>query len=161
VSTDRIEGTERNGAPVAGCMMCKQVFDPNRIVVYDTDHFVGYVTPIYPWAVMVTTRRHECDGPWALTDAEAIELGQIIPRVSRAIRKTGSERAYILVFGEEAPMPQFDEESPMPHFHMGFLSRYEPLSEAERVVMQERIENSPSEPERVAVDFAAAVRGYL
>jgi diadenosine tetraphosphate (Ap4A) HIT family hydrolase len=165
---------------VAGCMICEQVFDPDRKVVYDTEHFVGYVTPKYPWAVILTSRRHECEGPWALDDAEAVDLGRMIPRVSAAIRSTGSERVYFSLFGEEGSVL---------HFHLGLLCRYVPLAEAEHDVMYERVQTATSEPSsasggaapsggskrpsmrarsedgsalaQVAADFALAVRGHL
>jgi hypothetical protein len=152
VSTEIVDGAGHNTSPVPGCPMCEQVFDPERKVVYDTEHFVGYVTPVYPWAVMLTARRHDCEGPWALTEAEAVDLGKMIPRITGAIRKTGSERVYVLVFGEE---------SPILHFHMGFLSRDVQLSEAERAVMYERVQKTTSDLVQVATDFAAAVATNL
>jgi hypothetical protein len=161
LNTELAGNAENKTAPIPGCAMCRQVFDPNRIVVCDTEYFVGYVTPIYPWAVMFTTLRHDCDGPWALTEDEAVDLGRLILRITAAIRKTGSERTYVLVFGEEAPMAQFGEDVPMPHFHIGFLSRYVPLSEAERAVMHERVANSTTDPVQLATDFAAGVRANL
>ncbi|WP_131809231.1 hypothetical protein [Mycolicibacterium setense] len=145
-------GAGENSAPEPGCLMCEQSADPERKVVYDTESFVGYATPIYPWAVIVTTRRHDCDGPWALTDAEAVELGAMIPRITDAIRKTGSERVYVMAFNEETLLP---------HFHVGFLSRYVQFSETERSVLYGRIENTAADLVQVATDFAAAVRAGL
>jgi hypothetical protein len=59
----------------------------------------------------------------------------MIPRVAEAIRKTGSEHVYVSLFGEE---------SPVLHFHVGLLSRYVPLAEAEHDVMYERVRSATS-----------------
>jgi diadenosine tetraphosphate (Ap4A) HIT family hydrolase len=133
-------------------MQCEQVTDPEGKVVYATEHFVGYVSPIYPWGVILTTRRHACDGPWALNEAEAVDLGRILPRIAAAVRTTGGERAYVLSFGEETPVP---------HFHLAILSRHLPMSEAERAVLYARVGDAPSNPEPLAADLAAALRAEL
>jgi diadenosine tetraphosphate (Ap4A) HIT family hydrolase len=143
---------EHTTSPVPGCAVCSQVFDPERKVVEDTEHFVGYVTPLYPWAVMLTTRRHDCDGPWALSDAEAADLGKLIPRVADAIRRTGSERVYFSLFGEEHALA---------HFHLGLLSRYVPLFDAEHRTIFERVERECSDPAQDSKNFAAALRLHL
>src|SRR5579862_6770945 len=132
MGTETVNSAGHNTSPVPGCNICDQVFDPDRKVVYDTEHFVSYAMPLYPWVVLLTTRRHDCEGPWALTEAEGVDLGKMIPRMSEAIRQTGSERVYVLVFGEGTPMP---------HLHVGILSRYQQLSEAEHALMYERVEN--------------------
>ncbi|OBB14650.1 hypothetical protein A5761_01760 [Mycolicibacterium setense] len=147
-----MDDSERDTSPIADCSTCKQAFDPERKVVYDTENLLGYVTPLYPWAVIVATRRHECEGPWALTQAEAIDLGRMIPRITQAMRKTGVERVYALAFNEEASKP---------HFHLGFVSRYVELSEQIHDVMYARVQSETSDAMQAAAEFAAAVRANL
>jgi diadenosine tetraphosphate (Ap4A) HIT family hydrolase len=135
--------------------MCEQMADPDRIVVYDTELFAGYVPPSYPWTVMVTPRRHECEQPWDLTEDEAAELGKLTRRLTDAIHKSGSERTYVLSFGEELEIP---------HFHLALLSRHVASSEGAHNAMWARVEDAKSAGEdlvQVASDFAAAVRANL
>jgi hypothetical protein len=98
----------------------------------------------------MTARRHECDGPWALTEAEAIDLGTTIPRVSRALRAAGSERVYVLLFGEDIPIP---------HLHLGLFARHVSISEAAHGVMYARSQGV--DVVALAEQFAAEVRAQL
>ena len=139
-------------APVPGCMMCEQIFDPNRKTVLETEEFVGYVSDVYPWAIMFTAKRHDCDGPWSLNDAEASELGRMIPVLSRAIMDTGTERVYVLNFGEGVPLP---------HYHVGFFSRFEEISDVVHEVLYRRVEAEAPDPAEVSRKFAADVRAQL
>jgi deazaflavin-dependent oxidoreductase (nitroreductase family) len=104
--------------------------------------------------VVLSTRRHDCDGPWALTEAEAVDLGKLIPRITKAIHQTGGERAYILFFGEELAMP---------HFHLALLARDEETSKAAHGAMYERVEKEGATLDlaQATSDFAAAVRANL
>jgi hypothetical protein len=50
-----------------------------------------------PGQVLVSTRRHVSDGPMGLSDDEAITLGPLLLRISRAMEAaTGAERVYVL-----------------------------------------------------------------
>lgn len=148
VAPDSVEGR----TPVEGCLICEESIGPDRKIVLETEHLIGYASRIYPWGVIVATRRHDCDGPWALDDAEAVEVGRLVPRISEAIRKTGSTATYIVAFNEELPLA---------HFHIGFLSRYLPLSEAEHVAMHERVDQEDADPVQVAADVANALRAHF
>jgi deazaflavin-dependent oxidoreductase (nitroreductase family) len=135
--------------------MCDTVFDPERKIVYDSEHFYGNVTPIYPWAVMLTTRRHDVEGPWDLTEDEAADMGRLIRRLTTAMHKSGCERTYLLFFGEELALP---------HFHLGLLDRHLACSKGGHDAMWERVEAAKSaneDLEQIANDFAAAVRSQL
>lgn len=152
MSTEPLNSAGDNTSPVPGCRICEQVYDPDRKAVYETENFVTYTTPVYPWGVVLATRRHDCDGPWALSEAESVEFGKITARITQAIRKTGSEHAYILFFGEELEMP---------HFHVAFLTRHEEMSKAAHGAMWERVENATDDLEQVAADVASSVRDNL
>ncbi|WP_375501606.1 hypothetical protein [uncultured Jatrophihabitans sp.] len=133
-------------------MICEESQGPDSKIIFATEHLVGYASRVYPWGVIVATQRHDCDGPWALNDAEAVELGRLVPRLSGAIRRTGSPATYIVAFNEELPLA---------HFHIGFLSRYLPLSEAEHVAMHDRVEQEAVDPVQVAADVAAELRAQF
>ena len=45
---------DQNPSPVPGCRICEQVFARDRKAVYDTEHFVTYTTPVYPWSVVLS-----------------------------------------------------------------------------------------------------------
>jgi hypothetical protein len=50
-----------------------------------------------PGQVLVSTRRHVSDGPMGLSHEEAISLGPLLVRLSRALETvTGAERVYVL-----------------------------------------------------------------
>lgn len=52
-------------------------------------------------------RRH-AEGPMAMSDAEAAEMGPLVRRLTNAIQSaTGAERVYVMAFGEL-----------FPHFHL-------------------------------------------
>lgn len=146
-----IDISGHNTEPVPGCMVCDQVFAEDRKVVLDSEQFRSYVSEVYPWCVMLVTRRHDCDGPWALNDAEGAELGKLIPQLSGAIRDMGNERVYVLNFGEDIPVP---------HYHLGFFSRWEAISQATHEVLYARA-NATADPVQAAVDFAEQVRNHL
>ncbi|OBB17634.1 hypothetical protein A5761_09745 [Mycolicibacterium setense] len=131
--------------------MCEQSFAEDRNVVLDTDEFRSYVTDVYPWAIMLVTKRHDCDGPWALNEAEGAELGKLIPQLSQALRAIGNERVYVLQFGEDIPVP---------HYHLGIFARHLPISDVAHEVLYARAKEAV-DPNQVAVDFAKQVRGQL
>ncbi|WP_375501618.1 hypothetical protein [uncultured Jatrophihabitans sp.] len=151
MSTVADVAAEHNLEPVSGCMICEQAFADDRKIVLDTEQFRSYVTEVYPWCVMLVTRRHDCDGPWALNEAEGAELGKIIPQLSQAIRAMGNERVYVLNFGEDIPIP---------HYHLGFFSRWEAISEATHEVLYARAKEV-KDPVQVASDFAKQIRDNL
>jgi hypothetical protein len=138
--------------PTPGCMVCEQIFASDRNTVLEAEEFVGYVSSTYPWCVMLSARRHECDGPWALNEAEAAELGRLIPQLSRAIRATGTEMVYVLNFGEGVPIL---------HYHVAFFSRYEPMSEVLHEALYRRVADEAPDPSQVAKQFASDVRAQL
>ena len=151
---EQVASTDTSGhnpEPIPGCMVCDQAFAEDRQVVLDTSQFRSYVTAVYPWCVMLVTRRHDCDGPWSLNEVEGAELGKIIPQLSRAIRDMGNERVYVLNFGEDIPVP---------HFHLGFFSRFAAISEAAHEVLYARTREA-ADPVQVATDFAKQVRDHL
>jgi diadenosine tetraphosphate (Ap4A) HIT family hydrolase len=145
-------GEQHTSAPVPGCMVCEQLFDPNRKTVLEAEEFVGYVSDVYPWAIMLTAKRHDCDGPWSMNQAEASELGQLTPLLSRAIKDTGTERVYVLNFGEGVPIP---------HYHVAFFSRFEEISEVVHEVLYRRVADEAPDPSEVSKRFAADVRARL
>ena len=151
MTIDAVNGSAAR-TPVDGCLICEESIGPERKLVFETEHLVGYASRVYPWGVIVATQRHDCDGPWALNDAEAVELGRLVPRISQTIRKTGSSATYIVAFNEELPLA---------HFHIGFLSRYLPLSEAEHVAMHSRVEQQAPDPVQVATEVAASLRAQF
>ena len=137
--------------PVAGCLVCERLRDPDRRCVIETETFTTYVSPQYPWAVMLTTNRHECAGPWELTEDEASELGRLIRQLTGAIRASGSDLVYVLNFGEDIPLP---------HYHVGFFTRWEPISVAAHQAIYARTQETP--PKASDTDeFVAAVREQL
>ena len=149
--TADVDESGHNIEPVPGCMVCEQAFAEDRRVVMDTPQFRSYVSDVYPWCVMLVTRRHDCDGPWALNEVEGAELGKIIPRLTSSIRDMGNERVYVLSFGEDIPVP---------HFHMGIFSRWPAISEVAHNVLYERAKQE-ADPARTAADFAEQVRNNL
>jgi hypothetical protein len=149
VSTETL-GRAGGAQPVVpGCLICEEAFGPERQLAFETEHLVGYVSRVYPWAVMVATQLHDVEGPWALTEAQAVDLGRIIPRVTSAMRKAGTERTYILSFGEELELP---------HFHVGFLARYLPISKVAHAPMYSRLEEEKVDPAQATAEYAAAIR---
>jgi diadenosine tetraphosphate (Ap4A) HIT family hydrolase len=65
-----------------------------------------------PGWLFLELRRH-AEGPMAMNEAEAAELGPLLVRLSAAIlAATGAERVYVLAFGEL-----------FPHFHLLLLPR--------------------------------------
>ena len=152
MNTEASTTSQHTKHPVPGCMMCEQMFAEDIKLVLDSDEFRCYVTPVYPWAVMVLAKRHECDGPWSLSEAEAVDLGKLIPKLTDAIRKMGNERVYVLAFGEDIPMP---------HFHMGIFSRWVEISEAAHEVLYSRVQKYAPDPLQVAGNFATDVRAQL
>jgi hypothetical protein len=150
--SDAVNATSGDSdGPVPGCMVCEQAFAPDRKIVLDTEHFKSYVSDVYPWCVMLVTRRHDCDGPWAVSEAEGAELGKLIPQLSEAIRSMGNERVYVLTFGEDMRVP---------HYHLAFFSRFLPISEAAHEVMYARAKEA-ADPVQEAADFASGVREHL
>jgi diadenosine tetraphosphate (Ap4A) HIT family hydrolase len=143
---------EHTTTPTPGCMICEQIFDPDRKTVIEAEEFVGYVSDVYPWAIMLSAKRHDCDGPWSLNQAEASELGRMIPLLSKAIRGTGTEMVYVLNFGEGVPVL---------HYHVAFFSRFEEISEVVHEVLYRRVAAEAPDPAAVSTKFAADVRAQL
>ena len=80
----------------------------HRTPFWDVAH--SYDTALPGWLVLVV-RRHITSVD-ALTEAEAAELGQLIRRVSRALKEvTGCLKTYVIQFAERA-------EHPHVHFHI-------------------------------------------
>jgi diadenosine tetraphosphate (Ap4A) HIT family hydrolase len=80
----------------------------HRTPLWDVVH--SYNTALPGWLVLVV-RRH-ITAVDELTDAEAIELGQLIQRSSAALKEvTGCEKTYVIQFAEQA-------EHPHVHFHI-------------------------------------------
>jgi diadenosine tetraphosphate (Ap4A) HIT family hydrolase len=72
-------------------------------VIAATPHFVVTTGMGVPGWCMVSARRHEAAGLWALSDDESAALGPLLSRVAAALKATVSaERVYLLSFGEHA-----------------------------------------------------------
>jgi hypothetical protein len=128
-----------------GCRVCEHLWSNDRQVVFDAGEFRGYVSEDYPWAVIVATKRHECDGPWALNDAEAAELGSITRRVSAMIRRAGHDWMYAINFGDNTPKA---------HYHVGFFTPWHAIPEAVHEVFRARVGSSPVPGMELAVELA-------
>jgi diadenosine tetraphosphate (Ap4A) HIT family hydrolase len=148
----QMTSNQHTTAPVPDCMVCEQLFSRDRNTVLEAEQFVGYVSTVYPWCVMLSARRHDCEGPWDMNEAESTELGRLIPQLSRAIKDTGTEMVYVLNFGEGVPVP---------HYHVAFFSRYELMSEVLHEALYNRVTAEAPEPSVVATRFASDVRAQL
>ncbi|MBI5566126.1 MAG: HIT family protein [Chloroflexi bacterium] len=79
-----------------------------RTPFWDVVH--SYNTSLPGWLVLVARRHIEAID--ALTEDEAVELGQLLRRVSIALREvTGCVKTYVIQFAEQA-------EHPHVHFHL-------------------------------------------
>jgi diadenosine tetraphosphate (Ap4A) HIT family hydrolase len=80
----------------------------HRTAHWDVVH--SYNTALPGWLVLVTKRHITAVD--AMTEAEAIELGQLIRRTSIALKEvTGCIKTYVIQFAEQA-------EHPHVHFHI-------------------------------------------
>jgi diadenosine tetraphosphate (Ap4A) HIT family hydrolase len=101
---------------------------------------------------MLATKRHGCDGPWSLDEAEMAELGPLIGRVSSAIRRAGHDWMYVMNFGDNTPKA---------HYHLGFFSRWQAIPAAVQQVFRARLDDASASGMDLAVEFAAEMRSQL
>jgi diadenosine tetraphosphate (Ap4A) HIT family hydrolase len=87
-------------APLWDCIL--------RTPFWDMAH--SYNSTLPGWLVLVVRRHIEAIGE--LTDEEAVELGRLLQRTSRALKAvTGCQKTYVMQFAEMA-------EHPHVHFHI-------------------------------------------
>lgn len=111
---------------VERCEICEREASPEEPLggwVLRTPGWSACVAPGFevPGWLFLELRRH-AEGPMAMNEAEAAELGPLLVRVSGAIlAATVAERVYVLAFGEL-----------FPHFHLLLLPRL-PFAPADQV----------------------------
>jgi diadenosine tetraphosphate (Ap4A) HIT family hydrolase len=114
-------------------------------------HPIEPPTGVAGWLVLVA-RRH-VDGPAALDDDEAVELGALLRRCTRALAAvTGAERIYTAALGEKVR-----------HLHVHLVPRGDDaprgfaLFDRQRAAQAGEVVVDPAEVARVSAGFAAAM----
>ena len=141
----------------ADCGVCRilQTCDADDRIA-ERDHFVVTAGMDVPGWCLVSARRHEAQGLWSLSAAEATELGPVLAAVAGALRDVcGAERTYLMALGENvlhfhAMVMARSADVPSGHRGPSLISRAPELSDriASRVVagrLRERMAAMPRE----------------
>lgn len=111
MTTDGDDGAE-------SCSMCARIDASVGAELLLDDHWFAVASNEYPGWVWLSTKRHG-EWSWDLTDGEAASYGDVLRRVSRAVREASSaERVYVLALGENSI-----------HFHMLLIPRVTELGD--------------------------------
>jgi diadenosine tetraphosphate (Ap4A) HIT family hydrolase len=95
------------------CPLCSAISQAEpQEVAFENQWWIALTLLDVPGWLRVMTKRH-AEGPWDLTQDEAIALGPVLRVLSRAVKDaTGAERIHTVSFGEGAL-----------HYHYGLLPR--------------------------------------
>ena len=103
------------------CSMCQRIEASEGGELLLDDHWFAVASQENPGWVWLATRRHGA-WSWGLSDGETASYGDVIRRITRAVREASSaDRVYVLALGENSI-----------HYHMLVIPRLPQLGDAVR-----------------------------